>query len=73
MLTSEGVVLDGEKRSNGKGGWGACPSKCEVEVGSAFEVTTRFKGSGGMLGTNARTKTLTWVNTLSNNRLVGED
>ena len=21
----------------------ACPSKCEVEVGSAFEVTMRFK------------------------------
>ena len=43
MLTSEGVILDGEKRSNGKGGWDVRPSKCEVEVGSAFEVTTRFK------------------------------
>ena len=43
MLTSEGVALDEKKRSNGKGGWDACPSKCEVEVGSEFEVTMRFK------------------------------
>ena len=54
MLTSEGVALDEKKRSNGKGRWDACPSKCEVEVGSAFEVTMRFEGSGGMLGTNVR-------------------
>ena len=66
MLTSEGVVLDGEKRSNRKNGWDACPNKCEVEVGSEFEVTTGLEGSGGMLGMNVHARTL------SNNRPVGE-